>query len=1191
MPEPPERTALKDPTAVVRQLEVLWQAGQQPDPDALLAAAGLFAAGDVAVVLGADQWQRWHAGERTPAESYLVRHPAVAADCAASVELIYGEFLVREEKGEAPSPAEYLARFPQHADALRRQFEFHAAVAESGPTLVDASAASTASTAAVPGRLPPGPPGYELLEKVGEGGMGVVFKAWQMGLRRVVALKMLSGPSSSPEVLARFRVEAEAAARLQHANIVAVYEVGGEPGPAFLAMEHVEGGSLAARLAGAPLPPPEAARLLEALARAVAYAHSRQVIHRDLKPANVLLTADGTPKVSDFGLAKLLVGGEALTQTKVIMGTPAYMAPEQAAGDARAVGPAADIYALGAVLYECLTGRPPFKAATPLETLSQVMRDEPAPPRQLNLQVPRDLETVCLKCLHKEAGERYRGAADLADDLRRFLDDEPVRARPISLAGRLRRWARRNPALAALSAAALVLLVLVALVSAVAYVQTRGALEREAEALADARRQHEAAVRQRDQANRNLHDALVGQARALRLARVEGYRRRAWELLGQAQRLGTPERNSTELRLDAVACLGDFVGRDPVIRQDLPAGAQSFALRPDGGQLAVVLADGSVLLRDLTRSADVARLPDAGPAATCLTFAPRGQSFLAGYKDGTVKLWQPAAGQKGWASKTLARLAAPVYTLRWTPQGQRLACSLFSESAILRDLDAGESVSLPAAGRTLDGQAAFSPKGDLLAVACHGGTGEGIVLWEVDTRKLRGQVASGLGSLFALAFSSEGSRLACACTQGVVVLETASLRTFWFARCDEPFGVALTPDGRSVAYCASQDGTVRLASLISNRERAVLKLPEPARFLTFDAAGRLLLTAGGRTLRGWALQSEERHILAGHNAGVEGMAFSPDGSLLVSPSIDQTVKVWDPATGALLRTLGGFTATTRVAAFSPDGRLLAVGSADPKALVCFWDTATWEERILLAGQLDWVDKSHAQQVWTIAFSPDGERMAVGGDGVGLTLWRSPPRGRDAPKSTIRRPYRQVARLSDRSVTAAQFSPDGKHLAWVDREAVLHLHDVAAGQPRPSPPAPLAWHVRSLAFSPDSRSLLYLDRANRDLKRWQLAGGAPATVVPNARFQRSRSLLSNGLLDLSADGAWVALSGRSVTVWDAARGELLLALPEEQTAVYCIVWAPDRRRLAVGTSDGTMSIWNVPAVRARLAEIGLDWLPR
>ena len=300
-------------------------------------------------------------------------------------------------------------------------------------------------------RRPRAIPGYEILDELGRGGMGVVYRARQIKADRVVALKlMLHAEHAGSSARARFDTEAQAVARLQHPNIVQVFEVGEVDGVPFFSLEYVGGGTLAARLRQGLLASPEVARLMITVARAIGYAHRNNIVHRDLKPGNVLLTLEGTPKIADFGLARKTEVDTHVTQAGAVVGTPSYMAPEQASGDPEKVGPAADVCALGGILYELLTGRPPFLGTSLFEVLDQVRFAEPLAPSALQRHVPRNLETICLKCLQKDPAQRYAGADALADDLERYQRGEPIVARPIGPIARAARWCRRNKAPAAL---------------------------------------------------------------------------------------------------------------------------------------------------------------------------------------------------------------------------------------------------------------------------------------------------------------------------------------------------------------------------------------------------------------------------------------------------------------------------------------------------------------------------------------------------------------------------------------------------------------------------------------------------------------------------------------------------------------------------------------------------------------------
>jgi hypothetical protein len=414
----------------------------------------------------------WQRGDRPRLEEYMAQLPA-PDHVPLFVELFALELCFRRAAGQKPTPADYLRRFPAFAQRIVEAFDQEDAPLPPPP--LDAVTRDenlpvdgvTFPPCPVPGTPTseithpeavtltecessfPAIPGYEILARLGEGGMGVVYRARHLRLNRLVALKMLRGGGlRSSEDAAR--LVAEAVARLQHPNIVQIHEVGEWQGELYLALEFVGGGSLAHKLPQSSLPNRDAAELVRTLALAIHEAHARGIVHRDLKPANVLQTLDGVPKIADFGLAKRLDVDVGQTRTGAVVGTPSYMAPEQALGQSRQVTPLTDVYALGAILYETLTGRPPFLGASILDTLHQVVNDEPVPPRHLQPQVQPDLETISLKCLQKAPAQRYDSALALADDLGRFLAGQPIRARPASLGERGWKWVRRRPALAAL---------------------------------------------------------------------------------------------------------------------------------------------------------------------------------------------------------------------------------------------------------------------------------------------------------------------------------------------------------------------------------------------------------------------------------------------------------------------------------------------------------------------------------------------------------------------------------------------------------------------------------------------------------------------------------------------------------------------------------------------------------------------
>ena len=547
-----------------------WEAAPQ-DVAAFLAAAGPLTPGDRVAVLCADQEARWRRGDRVPAEAYFARFPAVRADPEYGPDLVFHEYLLREGVGDPPAPAELAARFPDFAAALAAQLDVHRAVDSGADVLADW----------------PRVPGYDVLAELGRGGMGVVYQARQTALGRTVALKVLRD-GLGPDAAERFRAEAAALAKLGHPNVVRVYEVGetaaDRPVP-FIALEYVAGGSLADAAGGRPVAPHTAAALVAGAARGVAAAHAAGIVHRDLKPANVLLDGD-TPKVADFGLARD-VGAAGRTETGVVAGTPAYMAPEQAAGRSKDAGPAADVYALGAVLYDLLAGRPPFQASTPPLTLHLVLTADPVPLRRLQPGTPRDLETIALKCLEKTPARRYPSAAAVADDLDRFRSGLPVVARPVSAAERGWRWCRRNPRVAALAAA-----LVVALAAGTAGVATQWV--RAERAATDAR--ESAATSDRNfRAALEANDEVVGLAARLK------------PLAGTQTTAVVGILNSARDRYDRLAAA---VGPDPAVRAGrarmLAAFSEVYVEAGDTGRARAAADEAAGLFRDLLAEAPAA---------------------------------------------------------------------------------------------------------------------------------------------------------------------------------------------------------------------------------------------------------------------------------------------------------------------------------------------------------------------------------------------------------------------------------------------------------------------------------------------------------------------------------------------------------------------------------------------------------
>jgi hypothetical protein len=508
---------------------------------------------------------------------------------------------------------------------------------------------------------------YELLERIGEGGMGVVFKARQRSLDRLVALKLLSlsGPHIRPEFIKRFRAEAVAAASLQHPNIVAIHEVGVRDGQHFFAMDYVPGGSLAKRMGHHPLPPHQAARYLHDIARAVHYAHERGILHRDLKPSNILLDAEDQPRVADFGLAKRLDSDSELTLPGQVLGSPHYIPPEQAAGKTSTLSRRSDVYGLGAILYHLLTGRPPFVGEQMAETLQLVLTTDPVAPRLLNPSVPRDLQTICLKCLEKEPARRYATAQAMAEELARHLRGEPVAARPPGLSGRLIRWCRRKPALAG-ALGALVVAVGIGM-TGILWAWHRADFHAAAER------------RQRQRAEEMLVRTELAQVEDLLEASSQGT-----AALASLARLVREHPDNTVAPQRLVSLLTWRSFPLPLVEF---TGTTSFTWSSDGERVATGSADGRVRVWSANDGQLLATMARHAGTVRHVEFAPGGRQLASAGDDGTARIWDAGSGQP--LTQALGHPSAVVWA-GFSADGGRVGTAAVDGSARVWDAVSGQ---------------------------------------------------------------------------------------------------------------------------------------------------------------------------------------------------------------------------------------------------------------------------------------------------------------------------------------------------------------------------------------------------------------------------------------------------------------------------------------------------------------------
>jgi WD40 repeat protein/serine/threonine protein kinase len=974
-------------------------------------------------------------------------------------------------------------------------------------------------------------PGYEILGELGRGGMGVVYKAQQSALGRIVALKMIL--LAGKDACERFRIEAEAVARLQHPNIVQVFEVEENNGLPYMSLEFCTGGSLADKLDGTPWEPKAAAQLVETLARAMEAAHQAKVIHRDLKPANVLLTAAGEPKVTDFGLAKKLDVPHGQTQTGAVMGTPSYMAPEQASGS-KDIGPAADVYALGAILYELLTGRPPFKAATALDTILQVVSDEPVPPRRLQSKVPRDLETICLKCLQKQPARRYASAAALADDLRRFRVGEPIQGRPVSPVERGWRWCRRNPVTASLSAALLILLVAVAVGSTVAALYLN---EKESEARHNADLADEArriAVFQKEKARFNQYVAQMNLAQREYETNNIGH---VQELLAaQVPRGG----DTTDLRGFEWHYWQRMANRELLTLRGNPGVVcWGVSFSPDGRRLASAHGNHTVRVWDASTGQELLMLRGHTNAVDAVSFSPDGRRLASASFDQTVRVWDATTGQE---LRTLTRHTSVIRGVSFSPDGRRLASVSDDQTVRVWDASTGQEL------LTLKGHTdrvwgvSFSPNGQRLASASDDWT---VRVWDAFTGQELLTLKRHTFGVRGVSFSPDGKWLASVSDDQTVRVWDMStgqeLRTLR-GHTSGVRGVSFSPDGHWLAS-ASGDKTVRVWDASTGQESLTLKgHTHPIFGVSFSPDGRRLASAGDQTVRVWdAASGQELLTLKGHTGGVESVSFSPDGRRLASVSDDRTVRVWDAASGQELLTLKGHTSDVNSVSFSPDGRRLASTSDDQTVRV--WDASTGQELLTLKG--------HTFEVRCLSFSPNGQWLASAGLDRTVRVWDAST-GREL----------LTLRGHTSGVSGVLFSPDGRRLASAGDQTV-RVWDAASGQELRTFRERTTM-VRCLSFSPNGRRLA--SAGDQTVRVWDAASGKELLVL------KGHTAGVNSV-SFSPDGRRLASAGdQTVRVWDASTGQELLTLKGHTFEVRCLSFSPDGRRLASAGLDRTVRVW-------------------